>query len=100
MIAAMVAVSIMPARAAVYYDGNVLYDLCNRPTPLACLAYVTGVVDTMEIKNAKQCIPAGVANEQLKDVVFIYLRDHPSVRHFLGTVLVQQAIKESFCPTQ
>lgn len=97
LVAAMVAASV-PARAAIYYDGNELYEICSQPGPTFCLAYVSGVVDAWEMGNNPECIRAGVNNKQLMDVVVNYLKARPQVRDSNASIVVKDAIRSAFCP--
>ena len=56
-----------------------------------CLGFILGVADALHF-----CIPTGVNSGQVKDVVTLYLRDHPEQRHLPASDLVTAAIKEKF----
>jgi len=93
------------AHAAFFYDGNQLNNVCSDEgsSRAMCMAYVTGIVDATEydrfVRDRTQCIRAGVSNEQLRDVVKNYLRDHPADRDRNATVIVRLAIQQAFCPS-
>ena len=72
-------------------------DLHRRLTPQMFLAYVIGVTDvgTMMPDEARRyCLPVGVTNGQMQDVVAKYLTENPEVRHLGAAYLVRQALHE------
>lgn len=101
----------MPPATAGFIDGNTLLEYCGTSLSSA-RAYVMGVVDHEVTFGAvtglddqshwkKQfiCIPQGVKVDQVKDATCAYLIDNPQNRHWNASVLVYNAVRESFpCP--
>ena len=103
---AMIIVSVVgPAQAPAqggstyFQNGNKLYADCtsnNRYDQAYCLGYVVGVTDlAVNLSDAaelgarppKVCIPLGVTQGQVKDVVIDYLRRDPEHRHHVTAVV-------------
>jgi Rap1a immunity proteins len=92
---------------AYFYDGNRLFNNCQEgDTPEAttrliswgfCTGYIMGAVDAvLGAGFHKVCIPNGVAQKQMRDVVTSWLDDHPEKRHLSAEFLVIEALKEKF----
>ena len=103
--------------SAYYFDGNELFRWCeswhrqmsfnqDRQTSFNqdwfdgghCGGYIGGVVDAFDTARVF-CVPQGetdVKSGQLVEVVKLYLRDHPEMRHLPAADLVTAAIKEKF----
>ena len=86
-----------------YFEtGNTLYTKCTDPSwGLACTAFIEGVTDGMTLAVAtgdKQlvCAPDTITAGQAKDVVTMYLRDHPATRNLNASLLVAIAEKEAW----
>lgn len=84
-------------------DGNVLYRQCTSTGAIeqvACHQFIIGVVDGINIASETGLepftLPANVKGEQVKDVVLRYLREFPERRHWAGSVLVWNAMREAF----
>lgn len=91
-----------------FYDGNRLYSALSYDTTrdstinsenvgllreyIQAYGYILGVFDALSgsFSYGKQ------TNEQLKDVVLNYLREHPEQRRLNAASLVGQAYKEAF----
>ena len=56
------------------------------------MGYVLGVHETLPIF----CIPAGVTNRQITEVVSKYLKDHPEKLHLNASDLVIDAIQTAW----
>jgi hypothetical protein len=97
------------AATAAFTDGNKLFQDCQGgddprerqqgdPGGLTewgmCLGYILGVQDALE--GSSFCVPNGVTQGQLKDVVKLWLHDHPETRHLSASSLVAAALKEKF----
>jgi hypothetical protein len=70
-----------------------------RNTEALCVAFITGVLDGMQVAAPNQrafCRPVNALNGQMKDVVVAYLERHPELLHLPVNVLVVQALKEAF----
>lgn len=86
-----------PANAG-FTDGNELHSHCGDKSGYLqgyCDGYIGGVADSIE--QEQLCLPDTVKFGQLRDVVLIFLRDHPQDRHFSASSLVIAAIKQAFC---
>lgn len=90
------------------HTGNDLYRACtlsetgrSTPATVRCFLYVGDVafgrsVVVFEDAGGGSCFPQGVNLEQLKDIVFAYLRDNPGRRHINATNLTVEAIIQAF----
>ncbi len=90
------------------HTGNDLYRACTpdvmgntTAANLQCIFYIGDVTATKRVgkfsKDAgENCFPQGVNLEQIKDIVFIYLRDTPGRRHINATNLTVEAIIQAF----
>jgi hypothetical protein len=96
---------------AYYFNANQLSDWCesyehnnvkqNGSVLNAglCVGYVGGVIDTLVDQATEFCVPQGPSGaipDQLVDVVKLYLRDHPEIRHLPAANIVTSALKEKF----
>ena len=92
-------------------SGNELYEECSATgvdksaKHVACMAYVTGVLDTLGLAQtagrdgANVCLPGGVTRRQMGDVVKLYLERNPQERHRDAASLAAQALAQAFpCP--
>lgn len=83
---------ISPAYAII--TGNELYEWCNSEVGstkvIACLSYVSGVVDSFTVINANYpkspirntiCLPSGAEMQQAVEVTRRYLDNNPQDRH-------------------
>jgi hypothetical protein len=108
-----------PANAA-FFSGNELYAICTSVSERAeCIGYVEGVLDVADFEGIfyhgrynlhsfeggpphyvdEWCQPWGVTSQQAVDVVTMFLRDNPQIRHNRASTLVVQAMKKAFpCP--
>lgn len=86
-------------------DGNGLYSFCtssNVSWQNNCLLYIVGAVDAFRTTQALSgtpplfCLPAGVINNQLMDVVVVHLRDNPQYRNLGSSLLILGALTEAF----
>ena len=82
--------------AAGFVDGNKLFSDCEGQSGGGdsawgvCVGYVMGAADASETI----CLPNGVTVGQVRDVVTMYLRNHPERRHYAASSLVETALKE------
>jgi hypothetical protein len=103
-----------------FFSGNELYAICTSASERAeCEGYVKGVLDVADFEGIfyhgrynlhsfeggpphyidEWCLPWGVTSRQTVDVVTIFLRDNPQIRHIRASTLVGQAMKKAFpCP--
>jgi hypothetical protein len=95
-------VTLSTVHGAGYFNtGNDLYDACQlEDDPFArgvCTATVSGAYDMM-IALGYVCsgITDGVTQNQLRDVVVNYLRDHPETRSAPAVFNIALAMKASF----
>lgn len=99
-------------------DGNSLYkNLKSKDAAdnLIAYAYIDAVLDTQEIFKLTELNNIKPNNSnfrfkfkficfggqkitfgQIKDIVYRYLETHPEIRHYLGAVLVRNALMEDF----
>jgi len=101
-----------PCGAAVgdvgYVSGNSLYQWCsdaNAGGSLgSCLGYLAGLsdaqTDRMPYGTAAFCVPYGVTLEQLREVVWDYLRAQAAYRQFSASVMATLALHAAYpCAT-
>ena len=101
----------LPAPAsAEWKDGNVLLDHCSKEkddpvyyiNESACLMYILGVYDGLEMDNAIHktkkyyCVPENVQARQIREIVVAYLKKHPENRQWPAAGLITIALKEAF----
>jgi hypothetical protein len=87
---------------AAFLDGNQLFTECrdgDNPQAEArlsqwgiCYGYIVGVSDALK----DVCLPNAAKAGQVRDVVALWLRDHPEKRHLPAIDLVTSALKEKF----
>lgn len=100
--------TISEQRLARIHTGNDLYGACT-PDPsgnttasnVQCFLYIGDVwlgqkVVKFEKAGGGSCYPEGVTLGQVKDIVFVYLRDTPTRRHVNATNLTVEAIVRAF----
>lgn len=78
--------------------GNDLYPQCTIQDP-ACLAYVTGVADTLEMVAphlTNICRPSAATMAQVFDIAMSWLADNPAERHRPAAKLVGLALAEAW----
>lgn len=96
---ALVAISIAPQQgSAALATGNALHDWCGNDNPMA-LAFVTGAKDTATLTAPEPgyfCIPKGVTNGQIKDVVCNWLASNPAERHKPAAYLTITALRQTW----
>lgn len=99
VISAAIALSIaipIPASAAI--TGNQIHEYCSNETGAlagVCIGIISGTIRGFSLAESFHnlskttfCIPDKATNDQLKDVVKLYLNKNPSVRHQDGPSLV------------
>ena len=92
---------------AEFYSGNDLHARCRDNRAFAG-GYVTGLFDASKVLEIfddqgvlKICLPAGVMNTQLTDIVCKKLADDPKNRHSTANWLVFDALQEAYpCPKE
>lgn len=91
-----------PAAHASWLSGNDLFTQCAQQQVPAdksgCLAYIMGTVDDAEVWGHPLSIPPSVTGGQLRDIVMDYLDKHPERRHWPGSALVWNAVREAYPP--
>lgn len=91
------------------YTGNQILRDCNQGNDWpsgSCFGRIIGSVDGFRVKAALDktglpfCIPEGVTNGQVVDIVVRWVRDQPAKRHYNYEVITGLALKEAFpCKT-
>jgi len=94
---------------AAFYTGNDMYINCTTEkgdnlyyqNRAFCMGFVSAVADVMWSKHTlhgfRSCRPkSGVTLGQAVDVFIIYLRDNPSIRHFIAESLVAESLSLAF----
>jgi hypothetical protein len=103
----IVALSNLTAGKAAAWDaqtGNLLFENCaawprgqrDEMTLFktgTCVGYIWGVAGVLE--GSSFCLK-GVQPNQLVDVIKRWLDDHPEVRHYAASSLIETALKEKF----
>jgi hypothetical protein len=78
-----------------WLNGNQLFAACQQDDRL-CFGYVLGVTASAQLASSV-CLPSDtVTSGQLKDVVMLWLQNHPEIRHKSASSLVMQALGEKF----
>lgn len=89
--------------ATFFGTGNDL-QTCNQISgpdeEIVCTAYTKGVLDGILLyAKTVLCIPQGVTQGQILDIVKREIRDHPESRHYTAASLIVVALAKSFpCP--
>jgi hypothetical protein len=101
LLGATVFASNQHAAIADFRDGNSLLRECtgSDPEQLACLGYIMGITDIIrgkEVLGYKPCLYSNISVQQLHDVVVLYLRSQPAIRHYSAASLVVAALGHSF----
>jgi hypothetical protein len=99
-----------PASAG-FVSGNDLWEECSSSgredtdymNRAECRGYVKGIADVIfnetMVNGYIACVSAGVNVGQLVDIVTIFLRERPAIRHYAASGLVANALSEAFpCP--
>ncbi len=94
------------ALAAPSLDGNKLYEYCAAKEGFfqsgLCSGYIFGVVDGLSTAHiglnapAPFCVPQGVTNGQIVDVVVRYFEATPEQRHFTAASTIAVALMKAF----
>jgi hypothetical protein len=114
MIVTVAALSVATSAHAAHWDGQKLYESCFLGSPCCrpgdCWGYVNGAInallhsqptaaDAKFFDDARFCLPKGMKEGTLMDVVGRYLANHPEKRHLSGSYLIKSALLESYpCP--
>lgn len=108
LLALSLAISFGPrdAKAATpILDGNSLYRWCTSDgaTALACHAYIRSIYERFVLDATIRsgdpsffCVSSTVDYEQVKDIVVVYLREHPAQRDGFAITLVDRALAQAF----
>ncbi len=86
------------ATVLVSVHGNDLYPQCTIEDP-ACLSYVTGVADTLEMVAphlTNTCRPSASTMAQVFDIAMSWLANNPAERHRPAAKLVGLALAEAW----
>jgi len=94
---------------SLFLDGNDLYSLCTVDTNelKECWGYTAGVADSLTYTAgyarthgaetiAEVCIPGGVPQRQIADIVVKFLEERPDLRHAGAANLVHTALYDAF----
>lgn len=92
-----------PITALAYFEtGNSLYKDLNSGDPvarIASMAYISGVADatrTEPNKKIAHCIPYGVTKGQIRDIVKLFMDNHPEYRHYVAPDVITTALAVAF----
>ncbi|WP_299202818.1 Rap1a/Tai family immunity protein [uncultured Amphritea sp.] len=82
-------------------DGNMLYDRLSNASQAGKnhgLGYIAGIIDLAKFQKIEylQCIPSGVRNDQMGDIVKNFIKDYPKYRHEIGVISVVMALETAF----
>ena len=64
-----------------------------------CVGYAVSIADVMEgqdVWDVRACLPEGVQQGQILDIVSQYLERQPAERHFPAPLLVAEALQDAF----
>jgi hypothetical protein len=106
-VAAILSCLLVGEAKADFTSGNQLWDACQgeeAKDPIKatfCVSYIVGAGETFQALQVTKtvsfyCVPGNVQNGQMIDVVKLYLRDHPEIRHYSAPTLIMLAFKEKF----
>jgi len=87
-----------PRTSAAFLRGNQLYDTCTSQEivkRLQCREYIAGMADAFNWDKFV-CAPDQASENQVRDVVVNYLRDHAEVRHYSAASIARNALQEAF----
>lgn len=83
-----------------YLTGNKLHEMCQTPegAPFNSFAggYIVGFTDSWkdwEPGRLRMCIPPGATYGQIRDVVCMFVAQHPEHRHLPAVVMIRSAIQ-------
>ena len=83
-----------------FLKGNALYEKCTgqvQADKMFCLGYIDGVVEIFfGTKHGPPCPPAGISDQQVKDVVINYLKAHPEKRNYTAATTVVVAVGDAW----
>lgn len=94
-----------PVTAAAFTTGNELLRDCEPTNALSlhCLGYINGfrlgfgfVMNRWQIEPKEMCIPDGVTNGQIRDVVLQYIRENPQTSHESSQFLILWSLSKAF----
>lgn len=87
------------------YTGNQMLRDCNQGNDWgsgACFGRIIGSIDGFRVKAMLDktglpfCMPDGVTNGQVVDIVVKWVRDQPAKRHYTYEVITGLALKDAF----
>jgi hypothetical protein len=91
------------AETIVFMSGNDLLTYCQDHSNKErrqwyCMGYMAGISDMLQVAG-ETCRTVYVNQSQMKDVVVLYLENHPATRHFTAATQTRVALTEAFpCP--
>lgn len=91
-------------------SGNAMVRWCSPPPSTdqtvaflavgGCMGYLTAVLDMLgsgvEVGGRRACVPPGVDQNQMVDLVKGYIQEHPESRHLPAYVLISRAFSVHF----
>ncbi len=83
------------AARAEWMSGEQLAEVCSTTVPVdraMCLSYVMGVMDGVRYLDAPPRTPIGTSAGEVRDVVVVYLAEHPEARALQGREIVRAAV--------
>jgi Rap1a immunity proteins len=83
-----------------FRSGNDLYEKCIMQAGDMfgqgyCAGYMVGAADAFTY-DGTMCLPPGVTEGQVEDVVLTYVRAHPDTRHYAGSSIVRRGLETAF----
>ena len=99
-----------PAHAFTIMSGNDLKESCDANAATSagaidvafCMGFIRGAFEQFWAEQIRigaiddVCIPTSVSNQQIIDIVKVYLRDRPAERHRPALLVVRLALGEAF----
>jgi hypothetical protein len=88
---------------ATAYTGNQLLPECETTNVSYCLGEISGfrlgfgfVMNRWQVEPKLMCVPDGVSNGQLRDIVIQYIRENPQTRHESAQFLIVWSLEKAF----
>lgn len=106
LITVLLAALSFPCEAMISSGNNLLLECAgNMLHQLACMYYISGVIDGVDLAQAQRataskdrlfCLPATATQGQLQDIIVKSLSEHPELRHYPATYFIVDALSRTF----